>query len=339
MIPRTRPQDTDRQGDWRQELRQAITEPEELLQILRLPKSRWLAGARQAARQFSLKVPRSFVTRMTPGDPQDPLLRQVLPLADETYHVDGCHQDPVEDTASTCEPGLIQKYAGRTLMITTGACAIHCRYCFRRHFPYSRSHTGGRNLDRALSAIQVDTSLSEVILSGGDPLMLDDQQLANILSQIDRFPHIERIRIHTRLPVVLPARIDHSFVTILDKAKKTVTLVIHCNHPNEINNEVSLALSMLHNAGIRLYNQSVLLRGVNNHAGTLVQLCKDLFECHVQPYYLHLLDPVQGAAHFDVPEQEAITIYRETKKQLPGYLLPQLVREIPGESAKTAINV
>lgn len=335
MIPRTCPQDTD----WRSELRQAITEPEELLEILRLPKSRWLTGARLAAREFPLKVPRGFVARMKPSNPHDPLLRQVLPLAEELERVAGFTEDPVGDIPASSEPGLIHKYSGRSLMITTGACAIHCRYCFRRHFPYANSHVGGTHLNPALSSIRENTDLREVILSGGDPLMMDDQSLGRLLSQISQMSHIQRIRIHSRLPIVLPERITDSLITTLSIPDQPVIMVIHCNHSTEIDNNVQRSLLMMHLAGIRLFNQSVLLRGVNDDDKTLTDLSETLFEHHVQPYYLHLLDRVHGSAHFDIPEHQAKSLYQSIQAQLPGYLVPRLVKEIQGKPSKTTISV
>ena len=359
MIPRSCPQHTapakqsghapgpQQLPDWREELRRAITSPEELLQVLQLAKShgksRWLADIKQheqlAAQRFSLKVPRGFVARMQIGDPYDPLLLQVLARVEETQAVDGFNADPVGDQAATCEPGLIQKYHGRALLITTGACAIHCRYCFRRHFPYSESHTGGNKLDHALTAIHADTSLKEVILSGGDPLMLDDEALALCLEKIGRIPHIERIRIHSRLPIVLPERITAALAQVLAARNQDVILVVHANHPNEIDSNVIHALTRLYQADIRLYNQAVLLKGVNDDSQVLATLCELLFRHHVQPYYLHQLDRVAGAAHFEVPEARAKTMVRELQAILPGYLVPKYTREIPGAPAKTLINI
>jgi len=280
---------------------------------------------------------------MVAGDPHDSLLRQVLPLSGEMETVDGYSQDPVGDLEALNEPGLMQKYSGRTLMITTGACAVHCRYCFRRHFPYAESHTGGSKLEPALAAIAADTSLDEVILSGGDPLMLDDAQLTQLLDKIGRIEHIRRIRIHSRLPIVLPGRITPQLTESLAAQKQAVILVVHANHPNEIDSlidpAVAEALSRLHQAGIRLYNQSVLLRGVNDDSDILANLSEILFDHHVQPYYLHQLDQVQGAAHFNVPENQARLIARDLQARLPGYLVPKFIREIQGEPSKTLINI
>jgi len=332
MIPRTLTQDTD----WKVTLRQAVTDPAELLKLLELPKSRWLNGARLAAKQFPLKVPHGFIARMEKGNPDDPLLRQILPLATELNEITNYNKDPVGDRPSTTVPGLIHKYQSRALLISTGACAVHCRYCFRRHYPYNDSHAGGRQLDEIKRYLQQHTELNEVILSGGDPLMLDDPQLERLLQAISTIPHIRWIRIHSRIPVVLPERINDQLLQILS-SNKAVTMVIHCNHPNELDVDVSHALLTLQQAGVRLYNQSVLLRGVNDNAQTLCELSYKLFDAQVQPYYLHLLDKVRGAAHFDLNEEEAVLLYQQIQSQLSGLLLPKLVREVPGQPSKTLI--
>ena len=334
MIPRTLSQDTD----WKTTLRTAVTEPEELLGLLELPKSRWLTAAKRAARLFPLKVPQGFINRMEKGNADDPLLKQVLPLAEELNECIGYTKDPVDDGPSTAVPGLIHKYKNRTLLISTGACAIHCRYCFRRHYPYNRSHAGSSQLHDIQQYLIEHTELDEVILSGGDPLILDNPQLGRLLNTISAVPHIRGIRIHSRLPIVLPERINTGLLQTLHSSKP-ITLVIHCNHPNELDDDVILALTSLHQNGIRLYNQSVLLRGVNNNAHVLCELSHQLFDAQVQPYYLHCLDRVQGAAHFDLHDKEIETLYRQIQSELSGFLLPRLVREIPGQPAKTLINI
>jgi len=324
--------------DWKTALRTSVTEPEELLGLLDLPRSRWLAGARRAARLFPLKIPRGFIDRMQKGNAADPLLRQVLPLAEELNESSGYTKDPVGDGPSTAVPGLIHKYKNRTLLISTGACAVHCRYCFRRHYPYNESHAGGNQRHDIQQYLTEHTELNEVILSGGDPLMLDDPQLARLLKTISAIPHIRGIRIHSRLPIVLPERINAGLLQTLADSKP-ITLVIHCNHPQELDTDVTLALASLHQAGIRLYNQSVLLRGVNDNAQALCELSYRLYDAQVQPYYLHCLDRVQGAAHFDLQEDEIVTLYRQIQLELSGFLLPRLVREIAGKPAKTLINI
>ena len=334
MIPRTLTQNTD----WKQELRQAVTRPEELLELLDLPKSRWLNAARQSAQLFPLKVPRGFIDRMQPGDIHDPLLRQVLPVADEMHEAKDYSADPVGDGPATAVPGLLHKYHRRALVITTGACAVHCRYCFRRHYPYSDSFAGNSQLDEIEQYLHSHAELNEVILSGGDPLMLDSLQLGRLLRRLASVPHIRWIRLHSRLPVVLPERIDQSLLTSL-QIDKPVTLVIHSNHPQELDNSVAQALLQLHEHGLRLFNQSVLLRGINDDAPTLCDLSYRLFDLKVQPYYLHMLDQVLGAAHFAVAETRAIEIYRDIQTELAGFLLPRLVRETAGAPSKTLINI
>ncbi len=333
MIPRTRPQGTD----WKQSLRDAITTPDALLDAVELPRSRWLSGARAAAKIFPLKVPLGYIERIEKSNPYDPLLQQVLPLSDELATPEGYVDDPVGDQLATCQPGLIHKYQSRALLITTGACAIHCRYCFRRHFPYSESHSGGSNTSEILQYIEAHTELDEVILSGGDPLMLDDEALGSLLSRINEYPHIRWIRIHTRLPIVLPERIDAPFLGTIKPYISKLVLIIHSNHANEIDDHVADALNDLYMSGARLLNQAVLLKGVNNDAQTLSDLSHLLFQHRVQPYYLHLLDRVTGAAHFDINENTAKSIYQEMQSILPGYLLPRLVREIQGQPSKTLI--
>lgn len=332
MIPRTPSQDTD----WKTELRLAITQPETLFELLELPESSDLIGAQQASEQFPLKVPRSFMDRMEKGNRGDPLLQQVLPLARELHETKGYQKDPVGDGPSTPIPGLIRKYRSRALLISTGACAIHCRYCFRRHFPYPSSHAGASQLGKICHYLHTHSEINEVILSGGDPLMLDDQPLGRILEAISTVPHIQWIRIHSRLPIVLPERITEQLLETLN-SHKPVTLVVHCNHPNELDAQVSHALTLLDKSGVRLYNQAVLLRGINDNSGVLCELSHRLYAARVQPYYLHCLDQVQGAAHFDMEDAVIMTLYREIQGELPGFLLPRLAREQPGYSSKTLL--
>lgn len=261
-----------------------------------------------------------------------------MPLAEELNIRPDYTTDPVGDHAACPVPGLIHKYSSRALLISTGACAVNCRYCFRRHYPYADSHTGGQKIAPAIRYLQQNPSINEAILSGGDPLMLDDPQLNHLLQQISAIPHIRWIRIHSRLPVVLPSRITDNLAGILT-SHKPLSMVIHCNHPEELGPGQRSALHRLRDEGIRLYNQSVLLKGVNNDATILTRLSTDLFDNHVQPYYLHLLDRVEGAAHFDVAVPDAIAIYRSMQASLSGLLLPRLVQENAGESSKTLINI
>ncbi len=322
---------------WQSELAQAVTDPEELLRLLGLNPA-WGGGARAAARTFALRVPRAYVARMRRGDPHDPLLRQVLPLADELEPAAGFTLDPVGDLDTLAAPGLLHKYPGRALVLTTGACAVHCRYCFRRHFPYAAHGGAPRRWRAALARIAADPALSEIILSGGDPLSLGDRQLASLVEALDPIPHLKRLRLHTRLPVVLPARVDSGLLEWLAATRLTRVVVIHANHANEIDADVARALGALRKAGCTLLNQAVLLRGVNDSADAQAALAEALFETGVLPYYLHLLDPVQGAAHFEVPADEARALVAAVRARLPGYLVPRLVREIPGADAKRPLE-
>ncbi|WP_448510607.1 EF-P beta-lysylation protein EpmB [Immundisolibacter sp.] len=321
---------------WQRLLAEAIVDPVELLRVLGLP-DRLLPAARRAAALFPLRVPAPYLRRIRPGDAADRLLRQVLPLDLECETRPGCSADPLAESAAQPVPGLLKKYHGRALLIASGACAVHCRYCFRRHFPYADAHTGGSRLEPALAAIAADPSIGEVILSGGDPLTLSDPRLADLTARIAAIPHIHTLRIHSRLPVVLPQRVNADLLAWLCRLPLRKVLVLHSNHPAELDAEVDAALAALADAGVTLLNQSVLLRGVNDDAPTLVTLSERLHRAGVLPYYLHLLDRVQGAAHFDVPQATGKMLVEALRARLPGYLVPRLVREIPGASGKTVI--
>lgn len=321
---------------WQKLLAQAINNPAELLEMLNLPADALPLG-QLAARQFTLRVPRGYVARMRKGDPDDPLLRQVFPLHDEEILLPGYTADPVGDLAAMPVPGLLHKYHGRVLLVTTGACAIHCRYCFRRHFPYSDANPASHDWDPALDYIASDTTINEVILSGGDPLTLSDQRLAPLAQRLSHIPHLRRLRIHTRLPIVLPERVDATLLGWLHHSPLKTVMVIHANHANEIDATVTMALSRLIQAGVVLLNQSVLLHGVNNSARALIELSERLFEAGVTPYYLHLLDKVQGASHFDVDLYQARQLMQQLRNCLPGYLVPQLVHEHAGASSKLPV--
>lgn len=322
---------------WQRALQQAITDPAELLAALQLDPQ-WLEPARAAARLFPLRVPRGFVSRMRRGDPRDPLLAQVLPLGAECEAVPGYVTDPVGDLAARAGAGVLQKYHGRALLITTGACAVNCRYCFRRHFPYAEENASRAAFEPALELLSADASVREVILSGGDPLTLGDRRLAALLAGLQAIPHLRRVRLHTRLPIVLPERIDPGFLAVWSEVRLQKVVVVHANHANEIDDPVRDALAGLRGTGTTLLNQAVLLRDVNDRPDDLVALSETLFEAGVLPYYLHLLDPVAGAAHFDVAEATARSLLAEAAARLPGYLVPRLVREIPGESSKTMLQ-
>ena len=318
---------------WQQLQAQAIRDPAELINYLNLP-SELIPAAQAAAAQFPLRVPSPYLNRIRRGDPHDPLLRQVLPLDVELDEHPGFHPDPVGDHAAMRAPGVLNKYAGRVLLITTGACAVHCRYCFRRHFPYAESHAAHNQWQTTLQAIASDTSLNEVILSGGDPLSLSDSRLMELIDGLQAIPHLKRLRIHTRLPVVIPHRVTEDLLVMLTSTRLQPVMVIHSNHPNELDAVLRRALADIRQAGITLLNQAVLLRGVNDSVETLAALSETLFESGVLPYYLHQLDKVEGAHHFLVEVNQARELYESLRQRLPGYLLPRLVQEIPGMAAK-----
>jgi L-lysine 2,3-aminomutase len=321
---------------WQQALAEAINDPAELLALLGLPDD-MLAAHYGFSAQFPLRVPRAYAARMRKGDPTDPLLLQVLPAAAEIAATAGFSADPVGDLQAMPFPGVLHKYRGRVLLIATGACGIHCRYCFRRHFPYADANPASGAWHQALDYIAKDTSITEVILSGGDPLVLADHRLADLAARLAAIPHLKRLRLHTRLPVVLPERIDAALLAWLGDSPLQKVMVIHANHPNEIGPDTQQAMRALRECGITVLNQSVLLRGINDDAAVLTALSESLFMAGVLPYYLHLLDKVQGAAHFEVSETTAVTLMAALQSHLPGYLVPRLVREIPGAPAKTPI--
>ncbi|MDH5512314.1 MAG: EF-P beta-lysylation protein EpmB, partial [Gammaproteobacteria bacterium] len=278
-----------------------------------------------------------FVARMRQGDPHDPLLRQVLPLAEECLTQEGFSADPVGDIAAMAAPGVLHKYQGRVLLTVTGACAVHCRYCFRRHYPYADANPAADQWRAALEYIGHDDSITEVILSGGDPLTQSDRRLSQLVRSLERIPHVRRLRLHTRVPVVLPDRVNEELLAWIRRVRFKTTIVLHVNHAQEIDASVRSAAGALKASGVELLNQSVLLRGVNDSAKTLATLSEQLFEAGVLPYYLHMLDRVQGAGHFEVSETVARSLMRELGKRLPGYLVPRLVREIPGMPGKVSV--
>ncbi|MBB5016283.1 EF-P beta-lysylation protein EpmB [Rehaibacterium terrae] len=322
---------------WQTLWRQAVRDPRELLSLLGLES---LAGriSAAAAAQFPLRVPHGFIARMRPGDPDDPLLRQVLPVIDEERIAPGYDLDAVGDLAARGASGVLHKYDGRALLIATGSCAVHCRYCFRRHFPYGEETAAANGWRQALDYLAADTSLSEVLLSGGDPLSLATRKLAELTDALAGLPHVRRLRIHTRLPIVLPERVDEELLDWLTRLPQQVVVVVHANHPHEIDGSVRQALLALQGSGATLLNQAVLLRGVNDDAGTLAALCERLFETRTLPYYLHQLDRVAGAAHFEVPEAQAIALHEALMRRLPGYLVPRLVRERAGAPYKVPLT-
>jgi EF-P beta-lysylation protein EpmB len=325
------------QTHWQTDLSQCITNIDELLAELKIDSSR-LTSCQRAAAQFALRVPRPFVERMKKGDPNDPLLAQVLPVKAEMQLDPAYSKDPLNESSHNPIAGIVHKYRHRLLLIVSPACAINCRYCFRRHFPYQENRQSKAQWQQALEYISGNTDINEVIFSGGDPLAANDQFLGWLAEQVAAIPHIRRLRIHSRLPVVIPSRIDESFLRWATASRLKPIMVLHINHSNEIDKELTYAIERLLNAGIRVLNQTVLLKGVNDSASTLAALSERLFDCAVTPYYLHLLDPVQGASHFDITPDRASQIYRELQNTLPGFLLPKLVREIPGELSKAIIS-
>jgi EF-P beta-lysylation protein EpmB len=324
---------------WRQALKAAIRDPAELCRVLKLPEA-LVPAARLAAASFGLFAPRSYVARMRKGDADDPLLRQVLPLGDELAEVTGFTADPVEDDAAQLVPGLLQKYRSRVLLITTGACAIHCRYCFRRHFPYSEAPHSLADWQPALDAIAADPTIDEVILSGGDPLTLVDGVLEPLVRRLEAIPHLRRLRVHTRLPIVIPERVCESLIAwfSLTGTRLTPVCVLHANHAAELDEAVAAACGRLRHAGVLLLNQAVLLRGVNDSVDALDALSRRLLDFGVTPYYLHQLDRVAGSAHFEVPESEGLRLVEALQARLPGYAVPRYVREIAGKRSKTPLH-
>ena len=323
--------------NWQNQLRNTITSAQQLLGMLNL-SAREVGFSEQACADFALKVPLAFVRRMQAGDPNDPLLLQVLASQRELQATPGYHNDPVGEAGATNpHRGVIHKYHGRALLIVSGNCAVNCRYCFRRHFPYAENQNSRQQWQDALQYISADQSIAEVILSGGDPLVVTDRQLRELVSSIAAIPHVVRLRIHSRLPIVIPDRITAGLLDAICHPNLQTVMVAHCNHPNEIDDSVTRAMTAMRKRDITLLNQAVLLAGVNDNAPTLIELSEKLFATWVLPYYLHLLDKVQGAAHFDTPVQRASELLGEISSRLPGYLVPRLAREIAGETSKIVV--
>lgn len=320
-------------ADWKRAWRDAVRDPRELLALLGL--AHLGAGLSQAAAaQFPLRVPRGFVARMRHGDPCDPLLRQVLPVLEEERVVPGFVLDAVGDGAARAAHGVIRKYRGRALLVATGSCAINCRYCFRRHFPYAEETAAAGQWREAVAAIAADPTLHEVILSGGDPLSLATHKLAELTDALAAVPHVRRLRVHSRLPVVLPERVDAELLGWLRALPWPVSVVVHANHAREFDQGVDAAMARLRETGAVLLNQAVLLRGVNDSVDALADLCERGYLAGVLPYYLHQLDRVAGTAHFEVGDDAARALHQALAARLPGYLVPRLVREIPGDPGK-----
>lgn len=321
---------------WKKELANATTSATHLLEKLGLGHHQEKIDEQT---EFKCLVTDSYLNKIQPGNINDPLLRQVLPLSEENDLViqQSGINDPVGDITALATPGLIHKYHGRALLISTGACAIHCRYCFRRHYPYQQSSCTNNSLNNALEYLIRHTEIEEIILSGGDPLVMDNDKLARLVEQLETVTHIQTLRIHTRLPVVLPSRINTGLIDLLRSSRFQVVMVIHTNHANELQDDEHEKLLLLDKAGITLLNQTVLLKGVNDTSDALVALSKRLFQCKTLPYYLHLLDPVKGAMHFDIDKKTALRLKHQMEIKLPGYLVPKLVEEIAGKESKTAI--
>ncbi|MCX7116917.1 MAG: EF-P beta-lysylation protein EpmB [Legionellales bacterium] len=319
---------------WQKNLAEGFSSSTELLHHLQLSAS--MANA-DAQKQFKTRVPRGFVARMKIGDRYDPLLLQVLPVTEELVVTEGFVTDPLSEATYNPKNGLIQKYHGRVLLTFTGACAIHCRYCFRRYFPYVDNNPGREGWREVLDYIAKDSAIHEVILSGGDPLLAKDAMLSELLVSLDEIPHLRTLRIHTRLPVVLPERVNDSLIKVFLESRLQKVVVLHSNHPQELDATVEIACQTLRKAGCHVLNQTVLLAGINDNAGILVELSERLFSFGVLPYYLHLLDKVQGTAHFEVQTEHALDIFHQLQRLLPGYLVPKLVREEAGSPHKTLV--
>lgn len=322
---------------WQAILRDAVRDAGELGRLLDLPADA-LPGTCKAAGEFPLLVPRGFIGRMRPGDPDDPLLRQVLPLPAEDAVAADFTDDPLEEMRYA-DRGMIRKYAGRALFVTTGACPVHCRYCFRRAFPYESHNAAANGWHDTLEQVRRVPDVTELILSGGDPLSLSDRKLGFLLDRIADESAIRTVRIHTRFPVIIPERVTGRLITLLKTARPGIVVVVHVNHAQEIDAAVAAALAALKESTTALLNQSVLLRGVNDEAATLVALSERLFDCGVLPYYLHQLDRVTGTQHFAVDDARAVELMDEIRSLLPGYLVPRLVREEPGQLSKTPVGM
>lgn len=322
---------------WQNELRDCVTNPYELFELLELDKN-LLDEVLTSLPNFSLKVPRNFIDRMQKKNFHDPLLQQILPLKQELKKTPGYHLDPLDEKKFNPVPGLLHKYHGRVLLTLTSACGIHCRYCFRKNFPYEENNPGNSGWDAVFHYISKDKTISEVILSGGDPLVANDHTLQKIKLKLETIPHIKRFRIHSRMPIILPNRITPELIEAITSGHLKTILVTHCNHPQEINQAVKSAISLLSQHQITLLNQSVLLKKVNDDVETLVKLSESLYDAHILPYYLHLFDKIEGGAHFDLPLETARWLHWQMAQKLPGFLVPKLVCEKSGAPAKLPIK-
>lgn len=329
--------DFDSRPQWKQELSNAIESVHQLLHILELDPSK-LNLSEAAIRQFPLRVPLSFVNRMQKGNPKDPLLLQILPVTEEEQQYPDYSQDPLEELSANPVPGLIHKYKNRVLLIGAQACAVNCRYCFRRHFPYQENRLSSQQLDHIIAYIEEHPEVDEVILSGGDPLVNNDKQLHQIIQRLNDIPHLARLRVHTRLPVVIPSRINDDMLDWINASRLPITFVMHINHPNEIDEQFSTAISRLKTTNSLVLNQAVLLKNINDDLKTLLSLSDALFKAGILPYYLNVLDKVQGSQHFDVKEEDALHLVQTLMEHTSGYLVPKLVREQPDVPYKKPIK-
>ena len=327
---------SDTAEKWQQILADLITDPKELLEILELDARQNPLGE-HGLEEFALKAPRPFVGRIRKSDWHDPLLLQIWPDRREAFVDEALSKDPLQESRFNTTPGLLHKYQGRVLLTAAPHCAIHCRYCFRRHFDYAANTPGRQQWQQALSQIQQDSSIHEVILSGGDPLAASDRYLAWLIGELEAIEHLTTLRIHTRLPVVIPQRISTPLLDLLGQTRLRVVLVAHCNHAQELDQTVSEAFSKLAAIGVTLLNQSVLLADVNDNIDALCKLSDALFARGVLPYYLHLPDQVAGTSHFQVQEKQGIALLRAMRARMPGYLVPRLAKEIPGADSKTLL--
>lgn len=329
-------QKTSPDTSWQQLFSESLLTPEQLVQQLALPEA-LLTEIKQASELFQLRVPAPYLNRIKKGDINDPLLKQILPLGLEAVQTPGYVTDPLQEKDSNPIPGLVHKYKSRVLLITAGACAVNCRYCFRRHFEYQDNAISSSRLEEISDYLIQHPEINEVILSGGDPLATSDHRLQQIVNTLEAIPHIKRLRIHTRLPVVIPQRVTEHLVNFLAESHLKVVWVLHINHPQEIDDHVRQASLRLKSGNMLVLNQSVILKGINDDVATLTLLSETLFESDILPYYLHAFDPVTGAAHFNVTDREAIQLWQALQAELPGFLLPKLVREIPGRASKTLL--
>ncbi len=319
---------------WQEQLMQGFKQAKDLLTYLGIPLEHY---HHQAEAQFKTIVPKSFASKMLKGDVNCPLLKQVLPLKEELVLEKGYHFDPLGEKQSNPVKGVLHKYHGRVLVTLTTTCAVHCRYCFRRHFPYEENRLSTKDWGHVLNYLQSHPEVHEVIVSGGDPLLIPNANLVKFVDEISTLKQIETLRVHTRLPVVLPVRLDQGLIDMFSKLKLNKVVVLHINHPNELCDEIKSGVERLRQANVMVFNQAVLLKGINDDSAVLETLCRRLFDSGILPYYLHFLDKVHGAKHFEVEKQYALFLHKSIQDKLPGYLVPKLVEEVAGAKSKLAL--